>query len=95
LISDNPEIQQLRNELSTIIPSVTSSFGRLFALGYDAYRLLPDLNVLKAFQQYQLQGLSGRLSVNANGEIERTLSIAQFSQGVAREVDSSTNKKAQ
>ncbi len=93
LISDDPKVRQLRNDLKEIVPSITSSFGRLFALGYDAYRLLPDLNILKAFQQYQQRGLSGLLSVNANGEIERTLSIAHFNQGVAREVVSSAQSE--
>lgn len=95
LISDDPAIQQLRNDLSQAVPSITSSFGRLFALGYDAYRLLPDLNILRAFQQYQQRGLSGLLSVNENGEIERTLSIAHFSKGIAREVVTETENPRQ
>jgi hypothetical protein len=98
LVSESAEMQQLRQQLSEVLPNINSSFGRLFALGYDAYTLLPELNILQAFKQHKRQGLSGKLSVTPQGRIERTLSIARFEKGAVNEViaaDTETKKVTQ
>ncbi|NVJ51440.1 MAG: penicillin-binding protein activator [Gammaproteobacteria bacterium] len=85
LISAAPELQQLRTDLKAISPGVASSLGRLFALGFDAYSLIPDLNVLRAINTFNKTGLTGRLTVNAQGKVTRSLSLAEFKNGIARE----------
>ncbi|WP_334030206.1 penicillin-binding protein activator [Alteromonas sp. P256] len=44
---------------------------RLFAFGYDAYELLPQLGILNTLQYLNHDGLTGSLSLNKNGEVER------------------------
>ncbi|MCO7224005.1 penicillin-binding protein activator [Pleionea sp. CnH1-48] len=94
LISKDEEINALREQLTTTLPMVKSPFGRLFALGFDAYQLIPELNKLQSFSQYKLAGLTGQLTVNENGEVKRTLSLAEFKRGVAREITQPTVQQA-
>ncbi len=44
---------------------------RLFAFGYDAYELLPKLGILNTLNYLHHNGLTGALSLNENGEVER------------------------
>jgi uncharacterized protein len=54
---------------------------RFYAMGHDAYRLLPLLNQAKQPITTTINGLSGRLSVQPNGRIERQLSWAEIRRG--------------
>ncbi len=62
--------------------NVESRFGRLYALGLDAYRLYPYLNQLQALPGTQIQGETGQLSINGRGEVMRTLLWARFKDGI-------------
>ena len=44
---------------------------RLFAFGYDAYQLLPELGMLNTLHYITHDGLTGKLSVNKRGEVIR------------------------
>ncbi len=44
---------------------------RLFAFGYDAYQLLPELGMLNTLHYITHEGLTGKLSVNKRGEVIR------------------------
>lgn len=93
LISDSKEIESLKQNVAQILPNVNSPFGRLFALGYDAYEILPNLNMMQAFKEYQRKGLSGYLSVDEEGRVNRALSIAQFKQGVPSEISTPADEQ--
>ncbi|WP_428820562.1 penicillin-binding protein activator [Microbulbifer sp. MCCC 1A16149] len=47
------------------------AFARLYALGADAFRLYPRLPILRQFPQQQVYGLTGALSLSADGRIVR------------------------
>ncbi len=85
-ISNQTPLKALREQLSQDLPSIHSPFGRLFALGFDAYQIIPELNKLQSFNQYQFPGLTGTLMVNENGVISRKLSIAKFKEGSIHEI---------
>ena len=88
LLSDDYQLVETKNKLSNIWPNSTkSASARLFALGYDLYTLIPDLNKLKNFPQYHKQGLSGLLSVDQLGHIQRNLSWAKFIEGRAVRIE--------
>ncbi len=91
MLADGNSSHYSKKELSKLLPSIESSLGRLFALGYDAYQIIPNLNILQALEQFQPSGLSGSISVTKTGEVKRTLSVAQFKQGIARELVQSKN----
>ncbi|MFT5452706.1 MAG: outer membrane PBP1 activator LpoA protein [Enterobacterales bacterium] len=84
LLSDEDGINTTKNRISSLWPNSTkTSSARLFALGHDLYTLIPDLSKLRNFPQFQIQGLSGTLSVDQLGHIQRTLSWARFENGKA------------
>ncbi|MFW1677557.1 penicillin-binding protein activator [Pontibacter sp. JAM-7] len=64
-----------------------SRFGRLYALGLDAYHVYPYLNQLQAVPGTQIQGETGQLSINTRGEIVRTLLWARFRDGVPQLIE--------
>lgn len=57
-------------------------FGRLYALGVDAYKLYPYLNQLAANEGASIQGETGALSVNPDKTVVRILQWAQFRKGI-------------
>ncbi len=54
---------------------------KLFAFGYDAYKLIYSLKQLTILPSQSLEGLTGRLSVNADKTIKRQLSWSRYVQG--------------
>ncbi|HEY5717999.1 MAG TPA: penicillin-binding protein activator [Motiliproteus sp.] len=78
-----PEIP-LRADIERNRDDSRSRFGRLYALGADAYRLAPYLLQLQAQPEQHLNGLSGTLQVNASGEVSRLLDWAVFRNGKVR-----------
>jgi len=84
LLSNDESVINLRNRMADIWPSSTETHSaRLFALGHDLFTLIPDLNKLRNFPHFQIQGLSGVLSVDQLGHIQRSLSWAKFNKGKA------------
>jgi outer membrane PBP1 activator LpoA protein len=55
--------------------------GRLYAFGYDAYRIIMDLNRLQGRELTALPGLTGRLGIDSDGRVRRELRWAQISEG--------------
>jgi outer membrane PBP1 activator LpoA protein len=49
-------------------------------MGYDAYNMVPHLRHMALFPEYQLSGLTGRLSLDANHEIQRRLPWGRIQQ---------------
>lgn len=70
--------QPLASKVSTLWPQKHDSLMRLFAMGYDAYNLIPKLRALKALPKATNQGLTGEMSLSATGEIHRRLSWANI-----------------
>jgi outer membrane PBP1 activator LpoA protein len=73
----------IKNTIGKAIPSSSSQYARFYALGADAFALAPRLEILRTVQGSQLQGQTGRLSINQNGIIDRELEIAVFKNGKA------------
>lgn len=65
-------------------PGMADRYTRLFALGVDAYRVIPYLGRLRAQPFASFEGVTGRLRLDPSGRIERDLLWAQFVQGVPR-----------
>jgi uncharacterized protein len=69
----------LRQQYDTLWPEHTDISQRLFAMAYDAVMILRDIRQLSLTPGNQFNGLTGKLSVNSSGYIERTLDWAQYS----------------
>ena len=65
-------------------PEASQRFGRLFALGIDAYRMIPSLRRLMINPEESVPQNTGVLSVDANGRIRRSLLMATYEKGRAR-----------
>ena len=68
----------LRQQYETLWPEHADISQRLFAMAYDAVTILHDIKQLSLSPGNQFNGLSGKLSVNTSGHIERTLDWAQY-----------------
>jgi uncharacterized protein len=71
---------ELANQTSELWPQRLDALLRLFAMGYDAYELINNLRQLKNLPQISKAGLTGELSVSANGVLHRHLPLAQITQ---------------
>jgi len=69
-----------RLELVELLPSALQS-PRLFAFGMDAYVLVGYLDYLRTHQGSQLPAANGRLRVDPQGRVRRTLSWYRYDNG--------------
>jgi outer membrane PBP1 activator LpoA protein len=76
-----------RLSLSAIRDNTETRFGRLYALGIDAYNLYPYLQQLGAAQGAILQGETGQLSLTRNNKINRHLQWAVFENGTPKIIE--------
>jgi uncharacterized protein len=65
-------------------PSGGPRRGRLFAFGFDAYRLAIGLRDRAAMNSVSIDGLTGHLSVDAGRRVHRELNWAQIHNGEIR-----------
>lgn len=65
-------------------PTNAHRFGRLYALGIDAYRLFPRIKQLSLIRNARLDGMTGSLQLDSDGRVVRSLSWARFAGGKVR-----------
>lgn len=70
-----------RESVAGRFPAAAGGAGRLFALGTDAYRLIPYLRWLADHPRDEYQGLSGRLVLDSDNRVHRRLAWARFESG--------------
>ena len=76
------------------LDSARGAGGRLFAMGMDAYRLLPYLDWLAQHPDSYLPGATGQLAEDRLGRIQRLLTWARFDNGAAHPVAGSLQTSA-
>ncbi len=84
MIANDPVSDKLREAVKAAWPARANRRGRLYAFGYDAYRLLPALRARPAGQTRRVPGMTGRLTIEADGRIYRDLDWAQIREGKPR-----------
>jgi outer membrane PBP1 activator LpoA protein len=77
------------SEISRVLDSARGAGSRLFALGLDAYSLLPYMDWLAQHHDAYLPGATGQLSEDELDRIQRLLVWARFEAGVARPINGS------
>ncbi len=80
---DPPEDGLRRADLQSLWPAVARQ-PRLYALGIDAYRIVPYLETLRTYPGDSIDGKTGVLQVDASGRVHRKLLPARFHQGRPR-----------
>jgi uncharacterized protein len=81
VISPDAVSTELRTALSKHWPVRARGRGRLYAFGFDAYRLVPLLKAGKFGNEHSVPGMTGLLSVDSKGRVRRELDWAQVAGG--------------
>jgi outer membrane PBP1 activator LpoA protein len=84
MIGNDPISEQLRSAVRSVWPARANRRGRLYAFGFDAYRLIPTLRNPQSNRAAVVSGMTGRLSIDASGRIRRDLDWAQMHDGRPR-----------
>jgi outer membrane PBP1 activator LpoA protein len=89
MLQPDPALAELRRTLAEAFPDDFPAFQRLYALGWDAYRLIAHLPRLRAIPSARLQGATGNLHMDANRVVHRDLVWAQVREGKPQPLDGS------
>ena len=74
----------LKRQILTHFRNADGVYGKLYALGADAYQLITSLDALESGDR--LEGFTGDLELSADGRIRRYLDWAQYEDGISRNV---------
>jgi len=74
--------RHLQQAVAEFWPDNSERYARLYALGIDAYRIVPYLTPAGRGLLVTFHGVSGNLSLGNHGQINRTLRCARFSNGL-------------
>ncbi len=77
------------SDIANSLDSARGAGARLFAMGLDAYALVPYLDWLAQHHGSYLPGATGQLTTDGLGRVQRVLIWARFADGVAQPVNGS------
>jgi hypothetical protein len=81
MISADPVTGQIRDSIRSTWPAGTARLDRLYAYGFDAYRLVPALRSKSLSDASPISGVTGKLRLDAAGRVRRDLDWAQIKNG--------------
>jgi outer membrane PBP1 activator LpoA protein len=84
MISSDPVSSAVRDSVQSAWPARASRRGRLFAFGFDAYRLIPLLKNPSSARLDSIAGMTGRLTLDDNGRVRRDLDWVEMRSGQPR-----------
>lgn len=83
VLSNNPNVTNLRNVVQASSPDKFGSQNRFYALGADAYLLSQQFNRVLYLPSFAVNGVTGQLYLNGNQQIYCQLSVGQIQSGNA------------
>jgi outer membrane PBP1 activator LpoA protein len=95
VISPDAVSTQLRDALMRYWPVRARGRGRLYAFGFDAYRLIPLLKAGKIGSEHAIPGMTGLLSIDDRGRVHRQLDWARVTNGVAAPIGTTSTAATQ
>jgi uncharacterized protein len=81
IISSDAVSSDLRGALSKYWPTRARGNARLYAFGFDSYRIIPLLKSGQFGNGQTVPGMTGALSIDAKGRVRRELEWARVSEG--------------
>jgi outer membrane PBP1 activator LpoA protein len=81
MVSSDPVTAQIRDSVHSAWPTRSTRLDRLYAFGFDAYRLVPALQSKTIGETTSISGVSGKLSLDEHNRIRRELDWAQIRSG--------------
>jgi outer membrane PBP1 activator LpoA protein len=82
MVSADPVTGRIRDAVRGAWPSRTARRDRLYAFGFDAYRLVPALRSKSLGGTSEIAGVTGKLRLDDHNRIRRELDWAQIKNGV-------------
>jgi uncharacterized protein len=76
MIADDAAVAELRGVVGQLWPANARRRSRLFAMGFDAWRLISELATVQGPVTEPIAGMTGRLTVDAAGRVHRGLDWA-------------------
>lgn len=76
--------ESLDQRIKQLWPDDNSQYTRFFALGIDAYNLIPHIKHMATFRYERLNGETGTLSLDETNRVFRQLPWARFRRGTVR-----------
>ncbi len=84
VLADPRSQPPLKKAVHTLWPAQAAQYTRFYALGADAYDIIPFLNNLRAYRYERFSGRTGMLSLSEDNRIFRELRWARFKNGIPR-----------
>ncbi len=81
MISSDPVTAQIRDSVRAAWPARSSRRDRLYAFGFDAFRLVPVLRGASPRDEGGVAGVTGHLRIDEHNRIRRELEWAQIKNG--------------
>jgi uncharacterized protein len=81
MIAGDPVTAQIRDGVRAAWPARTARRDRLYAFGFDAYRLMPALRAKGPAEAGEISGVTGKLHIDGQNRIHRDLDWAQIRNG--------------
>jgi outer membrane PBP1 activator LpoA protein len=82
MVSNDAVTAQIRDSVRAAWPAGTARRDRLYAFGFDAYRLVPALRGSAPTQTAEIAGVTGKLYLDAGNHVRRDLDWAQIRGGL-------------
>jgi uncharacterized protein len=81
MIANDPVTVQIRDAVRAAWPVRTARRDRLYAFGFDAYRLMPALGAKAPVAAGEISGVTGKLHIDDQNRIHRDLDWTQIRNG--------------
>jgi outer membrane PBP1 activator LpoA protein len=81
MVAKDPVTAQIRDAVRAAWPARTARRDRLYAFGFDAYRLMPTLRAKSPADAGEIPGVTGKLHLDDHNRIRRDLDWAQIRNG--------------
>jgi outer membrane PBP1 activator LpoA protein len=82
MVANDPVTAQIRDGVRTAWPARTARRDRLYAFGFDAYRLVPTLRSKSPAEAGEISGVTGKLHLDEHNRVRRELDWSQIRSGV-------------
>jgi hypothetical protein len=82
MVAGDPVTVQIRDGVRAAWPARTARRDRLYAFGFDAYRLVPLLRSKDSAVAGSISGVTGKLHLDEHNRVHRDLDWAQIKNGV-------------
>jgi outer membrane PBP1 activator LpoA protein len=81
MVANDAVTAQIRDGVRAAWPARTQRRDRLYAFGFDAYRLLPALRAKSRLEGAEISGMTGKLRLDDQNRVRRGLDWAQIRNG--------------